>query len=900
MMDRCICDACIMIPTGFKRVCKEDEVTDLMMFKHRVHWTNMVVDSNGLRYVLISPKKLRSLENIEEDVRMQLLARVSMAAVPSEWRASKLLYKFDCTDISQLVNIEKDVQEELMQFTAYKEAPPGLRDIFQVHPITVLRAAKGRLETLYVVKKVNPHMYSYELAALFIWWALLPDDIYQHFLEAKLHMVNLAEHHKELAQKLEIVRQQGTACGCGVGSRMFQFLRKFMNLRGRGIGEADLDEEKARAHPFYSYRTLRNPSTGNYSRKYYLHRVKHHLRVIISAVINKMVKNGVESMEEFWQSRHMNTPSGSSSNRHVLDKYAVMEPKITKKDRPNKKSVFEALPDHYIYLILGTLPRAIARQSTKHEPGFKQRALYASDDESTVIASYASHRFEKNMSMQGMCPLQRPVDVKNWWLVSENTYRPSVWLSTDFSDFNKEHSAEELELVNLVCAEEWLANFSIDKNCYAKAVCAMWVSKSIRNRIIKYSDGTEVRSLGALWSGTRDTARDNTLLHYVYHNIICDFVEQFDDEWVRPSNVHMCGDDEDVVFSSALDACLYYEALKHLGWHANDKKQLCGYRLHEFLQKMPDKMAGCIGPLSSMVAALASGQWYTTPGYQQDTAVNALSTQLWEFVVRGADMERLYVLACEVVNAYMKLPSFENIEAKKLEWWKYRLALCNVPVHYTMQYNKDVNAAGMLWYYPGIQSVDTNVQSFYESQEVVALPSHASNAWARRWYHKFVKYGVIDEYPRYVRELVAASYGPYYHTHLQKSKLKWLHDQFQNRVSDWSDRLATVDARVKYHYELYSRFRKEYEEILYCLKAEALVKEPLTLEEKLARKNMDPLCFQLLGGTDNQELCIEMELYKERHTSQVSWADILKEDAVLAMFIDPALRSFIRTTGPTA
>lgn len=96
----------------------------------------------------------------------------------------------------------------------------------------------------------------------------------------------------------------------------------------------------------------------------------------------------------------------------------------------------------------------------------------------------------------------------------------------------------------------------------------------------------------------------------------------------------MCGDDEDAQFHNVQDDVIYYEALKHLGWHANDSKQMCGYYEHEFLQKMPHKLQGCRGPISAMIAAIASEQWYKTHGMHQDCAVACIYDQCWELTVR--------------------------------------------------------------------------------------------------------------------------------------------------------------------------------------------------------------------------------------------------------------------------
>lgn len=115
------------------------------------------------------------------------------------------------------------------------------------------------------------------------------------------------------------------------------------------------------------------------------------MRILTNDIMRKIREKGTfQTMEEWWYTRNEWMPSGSSSNRKRMKEFIQKDKRIKSADRPNKKHISETLTKEHLALILAHEPIAIARVSTKPEPGFKRRALYASDDESTLIASYAS------------------------------------------------------------------------------------------------------------------------------------------------------------------------------------------------------------------------------------------------------------------------------------------------------------------------------------------------------------------------------------------------------------------------------------------------------------------------------------------------------------------------------
>ncbi|KRY03057.1 hypothetical protein T12_16520, partial [Trichinella patagoniensis] len=120
--------------------------------------------------------------------------------------------------------------------------------------------------------------------------------------------------------------------------------------------------------------------------------------------------------------------------------------------------VVEALDDGFWLRSAAAPPCQHGRQSVKNEPGKKHRALYAADDECSFVSAYASAGMEKHMNVLGMCPQQRPGDILSWWRQHQIRRGGGCWMSVEFTDFNKEHSALELYELNRALAEAWYSH----------------------------------------------------------------------------------------------------------------------------------------------------------------------------------------------------------------------------------------------------------------------------------------------------------------------------------------------------------------------------------------------------------------------------------------------------------
>lgn len=868
--------------------------------KMGIDTTALMINKNGELFAFVRDTILNEIRQQTRKVATCMLYRVIPGVVPAEDRRELLPYKLDCSTICEHedIKIPIDAEQVLTEFGSYLPAPPGFREIYQVHPVFVAKLGRERIGTLWQLRTVNRRMVDYELAALFLWWVMLPKNLYDYFIDTKLHLVDLQSQLSPLGELLEFSRQQAACCGCDIGVAAFYWIRRYKALAGRRIEQCDVAQEMRRYHPSYNYRRW-GTANGVFTRKAYLQVFQEEVNKLADKTIANMRTARLDSMSQWWEKRLNSIASGSSSNRHILDNYTRGDSRIKSSDRPNKKAVIEAIPNDYFGQILGGRPHMIARRSTKHEPGLKQRALYAVDDEAVIVSAFASQNMEKHLNFGGMCPLQRPIDVLDWWKAGRKRRNRQIWLSADFTDFNKEHSTVELSLLNMALARAWLTHYPIERVAREKALACMWVAKAQWVRFVKDEEGKLHRVFSALFSGSRDTARDNTMLHQVYHNMIIRWLEENRPGWGSVIRAYMCGDDEDVIFSDSVAAAYYYFALTHLSWHANDSKQMCGYNSHEFLQKFPHPVQGCVAPIASMLAALCSGQWYTTPGLQQDNALAALSDQLWELVVRGADIEKTYLLGIDLLNDYMQVRGKDTTTKYKLEWWTYRFGKQQWPSAYLERALIQANNTTALWYYPGARKSNAEPPKlFYHIQSTKALPHNASNSWCKRWYKLFMRYSDLDNYKRYVLATKAASYGSLYHSHLQDLKRDWLMERWPRRSTMTQDCYTTVQRKVEHHLHIVKQLEQHAELIQSLLEKQSSRVAVETTPQKLARVGADALMYELLGGEKNVELNHELRLHEGRRQTRHSWVEVYPQLSEVYLLVDPALRSFLTCTGP--
>lgn len=154
------------------------------------------------------------------------------------------------------------------------------------------------------------------VAALGVFFLLLPKQHLATLLSWRWHLWPVEQMRQECAMWLEQVRQVGHVKGEDPTDPIGPYLAKFRNLLGRDLAEADWEAERAAALPSYSWRTL------NGSRRRYLKSIYSGLLECARSMVWSLPNHtAAQTLEQFWEHRAINTPGGSSSERHLLDEY---------------------------------------------------------------------------------------------------------------------------------------------------------------------------------------------------------------------------------------------------------------------------------------------------------------------------------------------------------------------------------------------------------------------------------------------------------------------------------------------------------------------------------------------------------------------------------------------------
>lgn len=481
----------------------------------------------------------------------------------------------------------------------------------------------------------NIDMEEHSVVAYLLWARLetrLPPQLPMAvFLQ--LHMLEL----KDYGQLFDGLRAQAGAAA--LQTTLLHVLRKIMHLTGRDLAAADWDTERQRSDGLYNRRDR------IFTSRWYLREFQAAAQHVAATTIRNTYSRRLQTLNDWWASRMMNAPNGSSSHRHTVDEKRTKS--HSSGDRPNKKVVYSYMGDNTPVAMMQLEPHVVARCSTKPEPGRKHRALYAACDCSSIVSSWASVGLESAMNWGGMVAKQAPADVLEWLQQHRTSLAiGGTWSSLDYADFNKEHSAWELTLLNLALAREWALHpqESIREDKYT---AALWTAASNSSRWAKTSDATW-RVNSGLYSGHRDTARDNTMLHYIYSRIQQRLLLELG-VTLTPVYTVMCGDDEDTHYSNTADAYMHYAVATSAGWHLNPKKQMLGSHTHEFVQVLCDGAHAPTQPLIPNIVAFVDGNWYKDPLQDIGSTAEAVMRLGVELIQRGAAPKQTLDL-CHGIN----------------------------------------------------------------------------------------------------------------------------------------------------------------------------------------------------------------------------------------------------------
>jgi hypothetical protein len=504
----------------------------------------------------------------------------------------------------------------------------------------------------------------YAVAALAIWMTTETGKYVCSTLE--IWKIPLSEWQTAVKGFAVDCRRYGQVFGCGATEVEHAFaMRKLIALMGRSAADADWAKEVS--DRIGDTTPKRGYKHGMVTSEAYRDIRQRSLNGIVKAAMAELIKRSgtfSEYMMERWWATPRGTSSRSAAVKAILKK--ADNPTLDLQLRPIKPVTYEVDSVVDVLSSAACIPNAHARGSTKPEPGYKCRALLAVDDATAFIAGYASQRVELVAKTEGMVLRQDPADVSEWVNFDIGA---DVWrVSNDYSNFNILNSLRSMQLVDLTFAQAW----STVKMRYAKQkeLAHKWVAASYAAASFSCPQGVYLATTG-LWSGHRNTARDNTILHVCYLNCIKSVMAALFKSHVRVLKQRICGDDETLSYTKWACAAVHALVADALGFTSQVSKGMLSRRHDEFLQliRMPGRPPKY--PVAHTILTFCSGNWYKDPVRDISSTIKDISDHLWDMVLGGVPLLIAQLLGARVLNYLIQVKDSDN-RLVPLEWWDYR------------------------------------------------------------------------------------------------------------------------------------------------------------------------------------------------------------------------------------
>nr|WGM49127.1 RNA-dependent RNA polymerase [Umbelopsis ramanniana virus 6b] len=545
----------------------------------------------------------------------------------------------------------------------YERPPRQYNDMMKVSMLTIWDV--GLFEQPLVAEAASAQRgeLEYAVAALCLW---LTTPVAKYVCaDLPIHRVPLHKWTGAVKNFANDARRLGQIFGRGQAEVEMAFkLRRLVSLAGRSSADADWEKEVRERTQLTTPK--RGYGSGKVSSAAYRTIRDKVLRRIAGQVVRSLERTG-GSFEEFFEQRWWNTPRGTTSRGGDVKRQLKNADKhLDLQMRPIKPTVMELYTRQQLLSDLRGVPFSVARGSTKPEPGMKCRALLAVDDRTALIAGYASHGIETTTKEGGMVLRQDPADVAEWVAFDLG---PNVWrVSNDYSNFNGLNSLRSMQLVDLSLAEWW--DKSKEPWAKEKALASRWVAASYLEPFITTPLG-EARVKSGLWSGHRNTARDNTFLHLVYLECIKSVMSALFGDGAEHNKVRLCGDDETLGYKHWGAAVLHTVVADELGFTSQVSKGMLSRKHDEFLQLLRQPGRAPSYPIANTILTFCSGNWYKDPVRDLNTTIADVSDHLWDLVLGGVDAAVCQKLGCYVLDYLMQVKKSDGA-LHPLEWWSYR------------------------------------------------------------------------------------------------------------------------------------------------------------------------------------------------------------------------------------
>lgn len=86
-------------------------------------------------------------------------------------------------------------------------------------------------QIFWIIYNVNKDtLFDYELASIFLYWLLLPENVLNKFISARLHELEYATEFSKISAELDFIKKVGSIQGEEDFNACRQWLRKFSSL----------------------------------------------------------------------------------------------------------------------------------------------------------------------------------------------------------------------------------------------------------------------------------------------------------------------------------------------------------------------------------------------------------------------------------------------------------------------------------------------------------------------------------------------------------------------------------------------------------------------------------------------------------------------------------------------
>lgn len=544
----------------------------------------------------------------------------------------------------------------------YLPGPRKYAEMTKVSPLTIVRGGLTRWPYVTEALHAQRGQVDYAVAALCIW---ICSDTGQYVCERlPLHCVPLDKWVSIVKPFADECRRLGQVFGNGKAEIAHAFkMRKLVALCGRTDEEADWEKEHQERTGYGNAKfACRDGRVSSDAYRYIREKV---IGKVVKAAMPALISRG-GSLDEYFEQRWWQTPRGTTSKAGDTKRQLKgMDERLDLQLRPIKPTVMELETYASMRAQFRVVPHCVARGSTKPEPGMKRRALLAVDDRTAFIAGYASANIEISTKEGGMVLRQDPQDVSEW--VSFDI-GPKVWrVSNDFSNFNILNSQRSMQLIDLGFAAAW--DKVAEPWARDKAIACRWVAASHMHSFMRTPLGT-ARTANGLWSGHRNTARDNTILHLVYLTCIQSVLKELFGVFFDTSKQRVCGDDETVSYTHWAVATLHTLVADALGYTSQVTKGLLSTCYDEFLQLMRSPGNLPTYPVAHTILTFCSGNWYKDPVRDLTSTIKDVSDHVWDMVLGGLPVNAGQILAYSTLNYLMQVKRDGHLVP--LEWYDFR------------------------------------------------------------------------------------------------------------------------------------------------------------------------------------------------------------------------------------